>query len=240
MHLRPTLGSLLAAIAVVVATGCAAPADDGEDDEGAADNTAASAEALNATGFEHGFESWDHDGAKNDNPVALIFVSHKPDLVDRVYAAVEAEGLTHSGSKMSLSGVGGSRPGVSATDAWHSESAGRKGAFGCWGHCTSKTDIHIRTYGPDGREGTQVYQGSAGIRPYYLIATIHFDVNENTPQADFGYQDTARTLLVDRMIAARKWSHLGSVNVHNACNGRVNRSHMCQHDGNALIIDIDH
>ena len=190
-------------------------------------------------GFKYSFDSWDHDGAKNDNPVALIFVSTKADLVSRVYAAVEAEGLTHSGSKMSLSGMGGSRPGVNASDAWRSESAGRKGAFGSWGHCSAKTDIHIRTYGPDGRDGTQVYQGSAGIRPYYLVATIHFDVNENTPQADFGYQDTARSLLLNRMIGAKKWSRIGSVNVHNACNSRVNASHMCQHDGEALVIDID-
>jgi hypothetical protein len=233
--------TLLLALAVVFTTACAAPSDDdGEDDEGAADNTAASAQALRATGLEYSFENWDHDGAKNDNPVALVFVSNKPNLVDRVYAAVEAEGLTHSGSKMSLAGVGGSRPGVNPTDPWHSQSAGRKGAFGCWGHCTSKTDIHIRTYGPDGHEGTQVYQGSAGIRPYYLIATVHFDVNENTPQADFGYQDTARSLLLAHMIGAKKkWRQLGSVNVRNACNGRVNRTHMCQHDGKALIIDID-
>jgi hypothetical protein len=238
-----TLGTvglrLLLVSAVVFTTGCAARGDDDADHEGAADNIAASAQALSATGFEYSFQNWDHDGAKNDNPVALIFVSTKPDLVDRVYAAVEAEGLTHSGSKMSLSGVGGSRPGVNPTDPWSSESAGRKGAFGCWGHCTSKTDIHIRTYGPDGRDGTQVYQGTAGIRPYYLIATIHFDVNENTPQADFGYQDTARSLLLNRMMGAKKWSQIGSVNVQNACNGRVNASHMCEHDGEALIIDID-
>jgi hypothetical protein len=107
------------------------------------------------------------------------------------------------------------------------------------GKARSKTDIHIRTYGADGRDGTQVYQGSAGIRPYYLVATIHFDVSENTPQADFGYQNTARSLLLDRMIGARKWSRIGAVNVHNACNGRVNASHMCQHDGEALVIDID-
>lgn len=243
MYVQSAFGSigrsLLVAIAIVLATGCAAPGADEEDDETAADNTGASSQALSATGFKYSFQNWDHDGAKNDNPVALIFVSNKPDMVDRVYASVEAEGLTHSGSKMSLSGVGGSRPGVSATDAWHAESAGRKGAFGCWGHCTSKTDIHIRTYGADGRAGTQVYQGSAGIRPYYLIATVHFDVNENTPQADFGYQDKARSLLLARMIGAKKWSQIGAVNVQNSCNGRVNASHMCQHDGKALIIDID-
>ena len=227
-----------AALIAVIATGCAATAD-AEEDEAAADDTAASAQALSATGFKYSFENWDHDGTKNDNPVALIFVSTKPNLVDRVYAAVEAEGLTHSGSKMSLAGIGGSRPGVNPTDPWHSESAGRKGAFGCWGHCSAKTDIHLRTYGPDGREGTQVYQGSAGIRPYYLVATIHFDVNENTPQADFGYQDTARSLLLERMIGAKKWRQIGSVNVQNACNRRINASHLCHHDGDALIIDID-
>ena len=133
MYVQPTFGtigrSLLVAVAIVFATGCAAPGADEEDDETAADNTGASSQALSATGFKYGFQNWDHDGAKNDNPVALIFVSNKPDMVDRVYASVEAEGLTHSGSKMSLSGVGASRPGVSATDAWHSESAGRKGAF---------------------------------------------------------------------------------------------------------------
>ena len=176
--------SLLLVVAVIFTTGCAAPADDEGDDETAADNTAASAQALSATGFKYSFQNWDHDGTRNDNPVALVFVSTKPDLVDRVYAAVEAEGLTHSGSKMSLSGVGGSRPGVAATSPWHSESAGRKGAFGCWGHCAAKTDIHIRTYGADGQAGTQVYQGSAGIRPYYLIATVHFDVSENTHPRD--------------------------------------------------------
>ena len=224
--------SLLVSVAVVLASGCAA--ESGDDDE-----TDSSEAALSASAFKYSFEKWDHDGARNDNPVALVFVSKKANLVDRVYAAVEAEGLTHSGSKMSLSGIGGSRPGVNPTDPWTSESAGRKGAFGCWGQCTSKTDIHIRTYGPDGRDGTQVYQGSSGVRPYYLIATVHFDVKENTPQADFGYQDTARALLLDRMIAAKKWRQIGAVNVNNACHGRVNASHMCEHDGKARIIDID-
>ena len=240
--------AVLVILGLVVAAGpigCAG-ANDAEGSEGAVgvstDALSFSAQQVTAAGFAYPFENWDHDPSnddKVDNPVSIIFVSSSPNLVARMYDQVESEGLTHSGSKMTLSGIGGSRPGVRATDPWTSESAGRKGAFGCWDQCSSKTDIHIRTYGPDGHEGTQIYQSTRGIAPYYLLATTHFDIDENTPQADFGYQDTARGLLVDKMVAARKWKVVGSVLVDNECAGRINGSHLCEHDGTATIVDID-
>jgi hypothetical protein len=237
---RATAVASLALVPCVTGCGSEAHADgdwDGTTEEAA--TSALTSASVTAPGFKYAFENWDHDGANVDNPVALIFVSTHADLVSRVYTQVETVGLTHSGSKMELSGVGGSRPGVNPTDPWSSESAGRKGAFGCWGQCSTKADIHVRTYGPDGRDGTQVYQGSDGVRPYYLIATVHYDVNENTPQADFGYQDEARGLLVAKMVGAKTWRVLGSVNVKNACNQRLNKSHKCEHDGTAQIVSID-
>ena len=225
--------------------GCAG-ASNADGAEGAAgvstDALSFSSQQVTAAGFAYPFENWDHDPSnegKVDNPVSIIFVSSSPNLVARMYDQVESEGLTHSGSKMALSGIGGSRPGVRATDPWTSESAGRKGAFGCWGQCSAKTDIHIRTYGPNGREGTQIYQSTYGIAPYYLIASTHFDIDENTPQADFGYQDTARAFLVDKMVAAAKWRVVGSVPVENECAGRTDGSHMCEHDGTATVVTID-
>lgn len=231
----------IAILSLVLLLGCAADATTDEDDveETAAETEGLSSRQIRAAGFGHAFENWDHDGAKVDHPVSILFVSDRPDLVDRVYAQVEAVGLTHSGGKMTLSGVGGSRPGVSANDPWTSHSAGRKGAFGCWGKCSAHTDIHIRTYGPDGKAGTQIYQGTLGVKPYYLVATTHFDVDENTPTADFGYQDTARSLLVDKLVAAKKWRVLKSVDVQNACDRRLDARHLCRHDGKALVVDID-
>jgi hypothetical protein len=227
-------------LAVSIATGCGGAGDDsGAQADDSSEHVDEASEDLRAPGFAYDFQTWDHDGAKRDNPVSLLFVSEKPDMVSRVYDQIGDVGLTHGGGKMTLSGVGGSRPGVSSTDRWTSHSAGRKGAFGCWGQCASHTDIHLRTYGPDGHDGTQVYQGKAGALPYYLVATIHFDVSENTAQEDFGYQDRARSLLVDKMVAARKWRVAGSVDVKNACHGRVDPKHMCLHDGRALVIDID-
>lgn len=207
--------------------------------DGAIANAAPPGE-INAAYIRYKFQNWDYDGSsKKDNPVSIIFVSNSPNMVERVYNQIATVSLTGSGSKMTLSGIGGSRPGVNPTDPWTSHSAGRKGAFGCWGHCGSTTDIHLRTYGPDGRVGTQVYQGSYGYRPYYLIATTHFDVRENTPSSDFGYQDQARSLLVNKLVAAYKWTVLTSVDVQNACNRRIDAHHLCRHDGRALLVSID-
>ena len=230
---------LRAALVVGLVTsvfGCA-----GADGDPAAETDAASSEALHAEGFRYPFQTWDHDGAQRDMPVSIIFVSKHPHMVDRVYGQVEARpiGLTDSGAEMTLSGVGGSRPGVHSTDPWTSHSAGRKGAWGCWGKCADHTDIHLRTYGPDGHDGTQVYQGSHGTWPYYLVATTHFDVSENTPQERFGYQDVARRLLVDKLVRAGEWRVVGSVDVHNACSRRIDSKHFCKHDGRALVVSID-
>lgn len=196
---------------------------------------------IKAEFIKYKFQNWDYDGAKRDNPVSVIFVSNSPDMVDRVYEQVAAVGLTGSGNEMTLSGIGGSRPGVNPTDPWTSHSAGRKGAFGCWGRCGSKTDIHLRTYGPDGKKGTQVYQGDGyGLRPYYLIATVHFDVKENTPAESFGYQDKARSLLVNKLVAEGKWSVLrSSVDVRNSCDRWLDAKHRCKHNGKAWLISID-
>jgi hypothetical protein len=205
----------------------------------------ASAPAQAATGeihaayIEYAFQNWDYDGSKHDNPVSIIFVSNSSNMVSRVYSQVGSVGLTGSGDTMTLSGIGGSRPGVNPTDPWTSHSAGRKGAFGCWGQCGSKTDIHLRTYGPDGQAGTQVYQGSYGYRPYYLIATIHFDVDEHGANPSFGYQDTARSLLVNKLVAAHKWTVLTSVGTQNSCSGWVDSTHYCNHNGTAWLVSID-
>lgn len=227
---------MVVAMAGLSAAGCVV----GEEEigESTSDLTTYASVRVKPAGFKYEFDNWDHDGPKVDNPVSIIFVSDKPDLVDRVYSQVESQSLRGGGSKMRLTGIGGSRPGVNEYDPWHSDSAGRKGAFGCWGKCDPKTNIHIRTYGPNGRKGTQVYQGSFGVAPYYLLATVHFDRDENTPKADFGYQDEARRLLVERMVAAKKWRVIGSVDVKNACNGRMDRTHLCQHDGTATLIEI--
>lgn len=87
--------------------------------------------------------------------------------------------------------------------------------------------------------GGKVYQGNYGYRPYYLIATTHFDMNENTANSDFGYQDQARSLLVNELVAKHTWSVLTLVNVQNACNSRVDTHHLCRHDGKALLVSID-
>ncbi len=194
---------------------------------------------IKASFIKYEFQNWDYDGPAKDNPVSIIFVSNFPYMVERVYYQVGTVGLTYGGAKMTLSGIGGSRPGVNPTDPWTSHSAGRKGAVGCWGHCSSTTGIHLRTYGPDGLAGTQVYQGNYGYRPYYLIATTHFDMNENTANSDFGYQDQARSLLVNELVAKQTWSVLTSVNIQNACNSRVDAHHLCRHDGKALLVSID-
>lgn len=225
-------------LALLVLSSCAADSASDEQEEPAAVTEGITSTEIHVDGFDYPFENWDHDGAKVDNPVSLLFVSDRPNVVARVYDQVASVGLTRSGSKMTLSGVGGSRPGVNPNDPWTSRSAGRKGAFGCWGKCGAHTDIHLRTYGPDGKAGTQVHQ-SGGLGPYYVVATIHFDIDENTPQADFGDQDRARTLLVDKLVAARKWRVRKSVDVENACNKRLDARHLCRHDGKALVIDID-
>ena len=228
-------------IALLVLSSCAADSAsvDGEEAEAAVVTEGIASTSIHVEDFEYPFENWDHDGKKVDHPVTIVFVSDRPEVVARVYEQVESVGLTHSGGKMTLSGIGGSRPGVNPTDPWTSSSAGRKGAFGCWGKCGARTDIHLRTYGPDGKVGTQVYQGKSGIKPYYLVATTHFDIDENTPQADFGDQDRARGFLVDELVAARKWRVLKSVDMKNACDKRLDARHLCRHDGKALVIDID-
>jgi hypothetical protein len=228
--------------ALVMGTGCLA--DDADVDENEEEAVAETSDALKSQrvkppGFKYPFDNWDHDGARVDHPVSIIFVSRRPDLVDRVYDQVGSVGLTGGGGKMTLSGIGGSRPGVDPDEPWTSRSAGRKGAFGCWGKCDRETNIHMRTYGPDGRQGTQIYQGSSGVRPYYLLATTHFDVRENTSREDFGYQDRARSLLVGKLVGAGKWRVLQSVDVKNACDRRLDKKHLCKHDGKALVIDID-
>jgi hypothetical protein len=200
---------------------------------------AAPASQVKAQGIKYKFQNWDQDGSTRDNPVSIIFVSKKSDMVDRVYVQVKKVGLTKNGSKMTLKGVGGSRPGVNPTDPWTSKSAGRKGAFGCWGHCSAGTDIHLRTYGPDGSRGTQVYQGGYGFRPYYLIATVHFDVDENTSREKFGWQDRARGLLVKKLVSRGDWRVLSTVTVKNACSGWRDAHHWCKHDGKAQIVSID-
>lgn len=195
---------------------------------------------IHAHGFVHGFWDYDRDSTKVDNPVTIVFVSRHPHMVDRVYDQLDAVGIDSGGSKMTLAGYGGSRPGVSSTDSWHSHSAGRKGAFGCWGHCGNKTDIHVRTYGPDGKNGTQVYQGSAGYAPYYLVATVHFDVDENTSRATFGYNDRARDTLIAHMTARHTWTVKATVDIpRSSCYGWFDSSHFCDSDGRAKVVSID-
>ena len=75
--------------------------------------------------------------------------------------------------------------------------------------------------------------------PYYLIATTHFDIDENSAHEDFGYQDKARSLLVDKMVGAHKWRVVGSVDVRNACHTRLDPKHLCEHDGKAMVVSID-
>ena len=195
---------------------------------------------VSVHGFAHRFDNFDYDGGnKIDNPVTMVFVSKRPNMVERVYDQLDSVGIDSGGSKMTLSGWGPSRSGVGNT-AWHSHSAGRKGAFGCWGHCSSKTDIHVRTYGPDGRKGTQVYQGSRGYAPYYLVATVHFDANENTSKATFGYNDRARYYLVNHMVARHTWHVKASVTVPgSSCYGWFDNSHFCDSNGKAQVISID-
>jgi hypothetical protein len=204
----------------------------------------AGAAQIHAPYIRYPFQNWDYDGSLRDNPVSIVFVSSTPNMVGRVWSQVGSVGLTGRGDVMTLSGVGGSRPGVNPFDPWTSRSAGRKGAFGCWGRCGRTTDIHLRTYGPDGRLGTQVYQGRYGYRPFYLVATIHVDKNEGTPNRDFGYQDQARSFLVNRLVAAHRWTVLTSVPVQNACGtstrgDRIDIYHLCWHDGRALLVSID-
>ena len=55
--------------------------------------------SVQPAGFKYRFENWDHDGAHVDNPVSIIFVSAKSNLVDRVYDQVATVGLTDGGSK---------------------------------------------------------------------------------------------------------------------------------------------
>lgn len=197
---------------------------------------------IHAHGFEHGFWNYDYDTGKRyvDNPVTIVFVSKHPDMVDRVYSQLGSVGIGKHGGSMELGGYGGSRPGVSTTDSWRSHSAGRKGAYGCWGHCGSKTDIHLRTYGPDGRKGTQVYQGSYGYAPYYLVATVHFDVNENTSKETFGYNDRARYLLINHLVARHTWHVKAKVTVPGSrCYGWFDAKHYCDSDGTGTVVNID-
>ncbi len=195
---------------------------------------------IKARHFRYPFQNFDYDGKsrKRDNPVTVIFVSRRPDMVKRLYDQLDKVGLDGSGNTMRLRGVGGSRRGVSSKDPWTSHSAGRKGAKGCYGHCGKNTDIHVRTYGPNGHQGTQVYQGNYGYAPYYLVATTHFDRDEDGPKRAFGWQDKARDILVKKMVAEGRWRVVGKTNVKNACRSTTG-NHNCQSDGNATIVSID-
>jgi hypothetical protein len=161
MPTRPLLFALALAIS---AFGCASAegdmnADDtdgettGEETAAITSHPIASAE-VQPGGFKYRFQNWDHDGKHVDNPVSILFVSAKPNLVERVYDQLAS-------------------------------------------------------------------------------------VNENTPKADFGYQDQARSLLVDKMVTAKKWRVLQSVDVQNACDERLDAKHLCKHDGKALVVSID-
>ena len=197
---------------------------------------------IHAPHFLHAFQNWDYDENlhKWDNPVTIIFVSYAPNMVGRVYSQLAQVGMTGGGSSaIRLSGLGGSRPGVSTTDSWTSHSAGRKGANGCFGYCLSWTDIHVRTFGPNGLYGTQVYQGGYGYRPYYLVATIHYDRNEGGSNEAFGWQDTARHVLGVKMTSLHLWTTIGYTPVGNACSGWIDSKHYCESSGNAAIISID-
>jgi len=105
-------------IALLVLSSCAADSAsvDGEEAEAAVVTEGIASTSIHVEDFEYPFENWDHDGKKVDHPVTIVFVSDRPEVVARVYEQVESVGLTHSGGKMTLSGIGGSRPGVNPTD----------------------------------------------------------------------------------------------------------------------------
>lgn len=202
--------------------------------------------SVRPTGFAHQFWNFDYDTTTHrpDNPVTIIFVSTKSNMVGRIYSQLAGQDDTHSGGKMTLEGWGGSRPGVGNTK-WSSHSAGRKtslslfdSSWACWRTCAPTTDVHLRTYGPDGRAGTQVYQGSYGNYPYYVIGTTHYDVSENTSAEKFGYNDTARATLYNHM-KTHGWHYKSSVWVNNKCARWVDSKHYCQSNGYAWVISID-
>jgi hypothetical protein len=188
-------------------------------------------------GFHHHFYNYDNGAGHTDNPVTIIFVSNSPNLVGRVYDAVEDEGLVNSGDPMELKGFGYPTP-HTGTQAWTSDSHGRKDdPSGCRGQCKPAIDIHIRTYGADGPTGTQVYQ-STGTYRYYMLATTHFDISEGTSSAHFGYNDHARAILVGHMQSIGKWTVVGKTYVSNKCYGWLDSRHFCDSDGWAVIVKI--
>ena len=191
-------------------------------------------------GFSHAFYNFDYDTNRSraDNPVTIIFVSNHAGLVGRVYSELQLQGVDGRGSNMQMQGYGWSRSGIAGNEHWTSYAAGRKDPPGtCWGHCGTGVDIHLRAYGPSGREGTQIYQRS-GHWHYYAPATVHFDIDEgSSTNAHFGYSDHARQILVDHMVAAGKWRLVGSVWVNNACRHWVYQDQYCNSNGWAVLVE---
>lgn len=197
---------------------------------------------------DYWFWNWDTDGGEAsvpDNPVSIIFRSHYPDMVDRVYGDLAQMGLTSGGDKMNLKGYGPSRSGVTPSP-WSSSSAGRKGNKGCvtpsGPFCKPDENVHVRTYGPDGQQGTQVYLGASG---YYLVATVHFDKAEGEPGQTFGYHTDAREALWSMAmwltwVHAIHWTYTANIALNNACVGYVRDvHHICDFDGYAWEVWID-
>lgn len=98
--------------------------------------------------------------------------------------------------------------------------------------------MHLRAYGPSGREGTQIYQ-SSGHWHYYAPATVHFDIDEgSSTNAHFGYSDHAR----DR-FSSIIWSPpgsggcVGSVWVNNACRPWVGKDQYCNSNSWAVLVE---
>ncbi len=206
--------------------------------------------AVTAQGFKYRFDNWDYDenaGNRPDHPVSIIFVSNAPNVVTRTYQQMAGEVCgwlgCGNGGQMRLNGVGPSRPGVSETDPWRSFSNGQKTSVGCAICPDANSNIHLRLYGPNGRDGTQVYQGSYGNWQYYAIGTVHLDKNEGKSNEDFGYSNIARSHLLYAMAGAGKWVYEGRTWVDNRCTTtsiplEIDASHHCDHDGYAWIISI--
>ena len=197
----------------------------------------------NATAYP--FDAWDHTstGAR-DNTVNIVFFSNSPKMVSRITKQLKASG---HGDPMTLNGSGPSRAGVSRTDPWSSTSKGHKQKH-CWGACSPNDDVHLRMYGPDGSMGTQVYQGGLSFHgkpyafDYYLVATVHYDLNEGSPTASFGHQNTARQTLVNHMMATHLWTRLGNMSTGvRAVTGtdRSDSKYYIEEDGLAWMINID-
>jgi hypothetical protein len=145
-----------------------------------------------------GFYNWDFQeptsiSADNvDNPVDLVFGnSASINYVKGLYARNgEFCGLCGGSAKYEYVIDNTPQPVFGDFD----QDSGRKGPFCSFGFgCPNSYDIHYRLYA-DSRDDQQGFDPGWG---FYVVGTIHYDVNEGSSNQSFGYNEQAEGWVID-------------------------------------------